>query len=216
MIDDFTVERIIIIAAPSCCGKSRFVSQLRDGNLPTIAERLKMGDVSDWEFKDSFYANDAMISELKQSGGKSLILHWTIPHPSLKLSIRNLLLANGYDKKARLKLIGMARDITVLTLVADPDALVERVGFRKKRVLELRSVGRDSLRVHLKKLRHLRSLAATFQNTDKLVSMYDKWFAFCEQFNVSEYYLVDVNEDPDLKPRDSWKNYVTRWRLPNT
>lgn len=173
-----------------------------------------MGNVSGWEYRDSYYANNAMLSEVSRHGIKRLILHWTIPHPSLKLTVRNLLLRNAYDKKARLALIGMAKNVTCLTLVANPDKLIERVRLREKRVKELRAEGRDSQIKYRQKLGYVKALIATYNEIERVVPMYDRWFAFCEQMCVTQHYLVDVNADPFLTSLSSWRDFVTRWEMP--
>lgn len=209
------MERLVIIAAPSCCGKTSFVHQLRNGELAHIAETLQMGDIRNWEYRDAFFANTAMIAELRQSQTKRMILHWTIPHPSIKIKIRNLLLRNSYDKKSRLALIKMAEDLTCLTLVANPNKLIERAGLRKKRVDELLLEKRDSLLTHRRKTKHVRKLIANYSDIEKIVPMYNRWFAFCEQMEVKEHYLVDVNVAPLLVPKKKWGDVVASWRAPS-
>ena len=169
-----------------------------------------MGDVNHWEYKDAFFANSAMISDLSRRQSKWMILHRTIPHPSIKLKIRNLLLGNVYDKRARLELIRMAKNITCLTLIANPDKLIERVGLREKRVNELRVEGRDSLVTHQRKIRDIRALIAAYSDIERVIPMYDKWFAFCEQMGVNQHYLVDVNAEPVLASMNSWGNFFPK------
>lgn len=177
--------------------------------MESVARQLQMGDVDSWDYKDAFFASQKMITELACS--ERVILHWTVPHPSLKLKIRNLLLMKSYDKEVRLALIRMAERKTCVTLVADPDKLIERVRLREKRVRELRAEGRDSLTKYRRKIRDIRTLAAIYSDKSRLLPMYEQWFAFCEKMGVDQHYLADVNDSPVLTSIDDWGQFVTKW-----
>lgn len=199
------VQRLVLIAAPSCCGKTTFVGQLRRGELETIQKRIRIDDFTSWLYRD-IYLHEREILELEKSKRCNLILHYTIPYPALKYIFRN-----GYDKKERLAIIRGANEIVFLTLYASPPTLLRRIGLRRQRVVERRRQGLVPIHKYLRTMRTLKRLENIYANPNKLIPMYHNWFIHCSKINFKFHYLVNVEGSPHLEELSTWQNITNMW-----
>ncbi|MEM7208547.1 MAG: hypothetical protein AAF434_12050 [Pseudomonadota bacterium] len=187
----------IVIAAPSCCGKTYFSDSLKSDALPEFNEILHIDTFQDWDYKDAFYLDSDSSNELIDASDLRLILHWTIVRPTLKIFLRNVFHNVSYEKKSRADLL-RSKKSTVLTLIASPTALADRVALRKKRSQELLEEGRRSRYKHLIYQFKLNSIHRFYRNTEQLARMYDRWNHFCIEQGVHHNYLIDVTSEPKL------------------
>lgn len=209
------IDRLIIVGAPSCCGKSMFIRRLLNGELDVIAAQLNMGDVESWAYKDTFYVDKAYTRKLLQSPVDKLVLHWTIPHPSLKLMLRNIALMYSYDKQERIELLNVARRIEILTLYASPDILRDRVDLRHRKIIKKQTLSDASLMNHINKYWScwgIKNIYNVYSDTNKLIKMYDRWFEFCNHYNSAAKYLVNVLDyEPIIEPISEWESIKNNW-----
>lgn len=210
-----SIDRLIVIAAPSCCGKTTFINNLMNGELSSISEVLGMGDVASWEFKDAFFVDKEYTDMLLKRGVSKMLLHWTIPHPSPKLFIRNLMLLNAYDKKERLDILDAAKQIDILTLYAPLNVLRTRVQLRYQRIVEKQQEKQknfNSLVMKTKSKWNIDRLYKVYSDPAKLVGMYSRWFDFCGRYDSSGNYLINVEScQPTIAPVSDWSMIRDGW-----
>lgn len=204
------VQRLILVAAPSCCGKTTFVEQLRRGELEAIQTRVGVNDLTNWLYRD-IYLHEKEILELEKSQQFNLILHYTIPYPSLKYIFRI-----GYDKKERLAIIQGANEILFLTLYANPSTLSHRIELRRQRVNERRRQGLVPIHKYTRTMRTLKRLEDIYANPNKLIQMYFNWFKQCSCLKPKFHFLVNVEDSPQLEELSTWKHTTNKWLASKT
>jgi hypothetical protein len=198
------LDRLIVVAAPSCCGKSTLIDGIRNNRYPAVTAQLRTSESDTWTYEDAFYVDKAFLRDLESSPARNMVLHWTIPRPGLKLKMRRLLTLNAYDRKERLTLLNNANDVTVLTLYATGPELQRRVAERYERVLARRSSGQDGFLKSARKRRNMCSLREFYSNMDSVVSIYDDWLRFCDAQAVDASFLVKSDADAELVPATEW------------
>ncbi len=205
------IDNMVIVAGPSCCGKTRFVSELRKGKLTSIEQRLELGKAESWRYIDTFYSSPDVVRELMESTVEVALVHWTVLHPSMKQRLRKVLLNQAYERKHRLDLIRIARRVTCLSLYADPTELIRRTLLRGDKISEFYENGRDSVFTYWRKRRHLAGLRSAYAHPTKLVEMYLGWFRFCANMGVDRSWLVNTTDAPELESQENWPNVVANW-----
>ncbi|MEN8131323.1 MAG: hypothetical protein ABFS45_14245 [Pseudomonadota bacterium] len=199
------VKRLIIVAAPSCCGKSTFINQLMQGELEHVEEQLGTKSIHNWIFRDIFL-HEEEIFNLENPDQLHLILHYTIPYPAIKYLLRP-----GYDKKGRLTILKASDDIIFMTLYASPDTLLHRIELRRKRVNERREQGKVLTHKYDRTMRTLKRLETIYANPTKLGLMYNRWFEFCHNIDLKGHYLVNVDQVPRLGSISKWPQITDKW-----
>jgi hypothetical protein len=205
------IDRILLVAAPSCCGKSTFIRSLVAGEHPDIAETFQLGDPKEWLVADAFYFSPRAVDWIDEHSDGRSIVHWTIPRPGLKLALRNLWLRNAYDRQERLAVLEAAKSVSVLTLFDSAENLTRHVQFRRDRISERRQSGEDPLTMYLSKSWDIRSLADLYSDLANLVPMYDRWFEFCADLAPGDRFMVDLSAGHSLIPADEWSTVRSRW-----
>lgn len=205
------LDHLIVVAGPSCCGKSTFIDKLRNRELPDITSALGINDSSDWIYKDAYYLNARLLKDIAQSPERNLVLHWTIPSPGIKLLLRDISLHFAHDKKARLRILQSAKRLTVLTLYTSRAIFLKRVNARRMRIMARRDGGMDSQLKYLVKMRHTRLMDRIYSDTNNLASMYNRWFRLCSSFNVDAMHLVRLEDYSTLEPADQWPVITDQW-----
>ena len=199
------LKQLIIVAAPSCCGKSTFINQLTNGKIHHIEESLEIKDIGQWDFKDIYLHEDEILN-IKNPQQANMILHYTIPYPALKYVFRI-----GYDKRQRLNILQASHNITILTLYARPSTLLHRIGLRRKRIDERRLQGNVPIHKYMRSMRTLRRLEIIYANPIQFISMYHRWLEQCKNFNLRTHFLVNVEHLPQLKTVSMWPNIADEW-----
>jgi len=199
------VKRLVIIAAPSCCGKSTFVNQLIKRELPQIEKSIGIDDASAWTYKDIWLHENELVTQTNTSD-LDLMLHYTLPHPALKFILRR-----GYDKKVRLSILQASDNITLLTLFATPSTLVKRIQLRRERIFEKKKTTRQKPLKTIKALRTLNRLHRIYSNPDKLTALYQNWFDVCSEFSINNHFLVNVEQSAELLPFTKWPEVSHSW-----
>ncbi len=198
------VKRLILVAAPSCCGKTTFIEQLKEGKLNGVEKQIGVNDFNNWLYRD-IYLHEKEVLELENSQHFDLILHYTIPYPALKYIFRN-----GYDRKARLTIMQGADEITFLTLYADTPTLLHRIELRRQRVKNRHRQGIVPIYKYQRTMRTLRRLEKIYATPDKLISMYRNWFDHCSKINLKYHFLIDVENTPRLETLSKWPHIKKR------
>lgn len=195
-------KRLILVAAPSCCGKTTFIQQLRGGKLESIEKHIELNNLNSWLYRD-IYLHEKEILELESVQQCDLILHYTIPYPALKYIFRN-----GYDKKERLTIIRGADEIVYLTLFASPPTLLNRIELRRQRVKERRQQGMVPIHKYTKTMRTLKRLEKIYGNPNKLTTMYRDWINYCSNIDLKGHFFIDVEDSPRLEEFAKWPHII--------
>ena len=188
----------MLIAGPSCVGKTTFVKKLRSGELSEVTQALDLAPLTDWQYRDAYYADEAMSQELTKQSVDKLFLHWTVAYPSLKVSLRRFLAGGSYEKAARLKLLQNVTRIDCLLLRAMPERLLERVKMREEVVRARRAARKDSYWLFREKMANVRALENLYADSARLEALYQEWVVFCQSIPVSSIYEVDVSGNPSM------------------
>ena len=205
------LDRLIVVAAPSCCGKSTFINEIRNNGLQGLARELQICDTKSWAYDDAFYIDAKFLRNTERSPTKNMVIHWTIPRPTAKLAFRNLLTLNAYDKKERVEFLRKSHEVTILTLFTSQNDLVQRVQSRCEHVRQRRLVGTDSYLNFARKRWNMWKLGRFYSNTRNLTSLYERWFGFCQTLNVRASYLVDIQGDATLVSTAKWPEIRADW-----
>lgn len=183
--------RIIVLAGPSCCGKTTLLRQLLRGQACEVAECCALGNPADWMVGDVWLSEDALHEAVTSNPDSQYILHYTIPYPSLKYAFR------GYDKSKRLATLFAAPDVRIITLLAEGSNLVERVDLRRARQRERFEEGRISRINYLNGLWKLGKRRRMYEDDEYVRRMYERWAAYVEGTHA-RHFVVDVNGAPVL------------------
>lgn len=169
-------KRVIIIAGPSCAGKTTLVKALRQGNLPGLQNQLRVSDPDGWLF-----CRARKMHDFTDCAGRNLVLHYDI----LRRMGADL---PSFDADEVLGFMTRAGDITVITLWEKADVLLERC--RRRQWTNLHNLRKGRFTYYLAKRRKLSEKYALFQNPDALRRLYDRWFEFCSTLPISAHHVI--------------------------
>lgn len=208
------IERLIIVAGPTCCGKTRLINYLRAGKLKEIQKKLEIENFQAWSFQDAYYLNYKKLNELLEVPELKLLMHWTIPLPRILIFLRNIALFGSYDRRARIRLLKSVKYIDILTLFADAASLTKRVNLRKEIVLK--EVKKSKI-FYLKKkykLYNKQVVEKFYSDPKRYLGIYKKWFNYLEKnLKINNHYLVELNDEPILRKIEEWPEIVKNWNL---
>jgi hypothetical protein len=185
------IDRLIVVAGPKGVGKSQFIESLRRDSLPELAEALKMGDPSSWQYRDGVDLQDVDSRErVRESPIERLVLHYEITGPWNRRYY-----ASNYQEDRPLEILDFSNDITVVTLWAPCDVLLERFLVRNPRFqnrwLWLRHLYWHGF--------HVMKLDADFRplyrDPELLLRIFSEWLAFCQSRSAMQHWLVDSSDE---------------------
>ena len=192
------VNRLVIIAGPSCSGKSWFLGKIKNGKIPWWSDELKLDDFSSCSVTDGNQLRQ--ISESEPTVDRMLLHHTISVWPSrpkldrVRDPAENSRRLLRYESGESIS----AKEISVLTLVASSRTLVQRVRRRQLRKVVL-GVTRLSLK-HFQGLKGLNRRRRLYSDTTRLRSIYDQWLESSGNFDAKAEWLVDVEAEPRLRP----------------
>ena len=96
------VDKMIVIAAPSCCGKSAFIEKLNGGEEKLSLHRVQVRKLDCWMFVN---ANE--VSQIKDERVPQMFLHYAIP----SLPLTSGLLGDIADDRGVPALIGLGLEL---------------------------------------------------------------------------------------------------------
>ena len=189
------VDDLILVAAPSCCGKTRFLEHLLSGRLNDLAAELNIGGALD--SYESIVANQVETLNGKQL--PRLIYHYALPTIALNDgSIGEL------RSESRLSIVPSARNVNVITLIARPGVLTGRLALRVKsnRRLMFRKPSK-----YLSERRRLARLRDLYGDPGRIAVAYRAWFDYTQGLeNLQHESLIDANDAYKLLPVDEWRS----------
>ncbi len=184
-------DQLLIIAGPTCAGKSTLIERLREGNLPSISETLHIEHPSRWKTITAINMESYSAPDIDR-----LILHYDIVY-RLR-SIRH------YGEDSALSVIASPNLIKIVTLWATAEILISRLKARRIQVIRESLISMRPFRIYgaLHRWRIISSLLFKLNNNpDYLESVYNNWFDYCEEIKAESHLLINCSEkDPVLHP----------------
>jgi hypothetical protein len=204
-----SADRLLLVAGPSCSGKSTLIQQLCSGELPQIAAQLRLGDPAAWH---CVLPQD--VAAIDGTRLPQVILHYDF--------LRSWTGAGtpAYQEDGVLRVAGSAAEVRLVTLWVPPDELRRRMVERRSAFTgallrgrpwdseTLRTSGRNvgpppdrrrSLRKTLAIVRELRRLHAkvrSYRRPGELEALYEGWIAFWQTPRQVEHWILDGAADP--------------------
>jgi hypothetical protein len=188
------VGELILLAAPSCCGKSYFLDQLYEGRLHDLVQRMALD-----EQIDSYVA--VIPKELEDYRGAyvpRMILHFAIP--TIALVDRSL---KSLEDEPRLEVVKSAERVTVITLLASANVLASRLRSRQRanRKLIYRNLSK-----YLSERRKMARLKQIYGAPDEVVVAYEAWFNYVDSLaNATKSWLVTAQSDYEAFEPNEWE-----------
>jgi hypothetical protein len=183
-----SVNQLIIIGGPSGAGKTTLIKNLQQGGYPQLCEQLGITAPSSWPVLG---ATDTI--ELREPMMEKLIVHYDV--------YKQFVEDDGFNHLS--ELVANAGSITILTLCVPPKILVRRNVFKFfsklrsflkpgqfKRERDARIEYSASLRQQMKKI--WGKIKAYREGHS--VFLYDRWFAFFSQRDVTAHWVLDYSK----------------------
>ena len=205
------IERLLLVAAPSCCGKSTFIRGLRSGELADWAATLDFRERDGWLFKDAWYLDPQYLDRIREAPESNMVLHWTIPRPSIKLAIRDAFTGGRYDKADRIEFVRSAGQLSIVTLLNSREFLLRGVASRLETAAKRRRSGKSSHLTYLRQRWNMARLRALYANMANLVPMYDRWFEFCNSLEPESHEIIRLDENFSRLSLDDWSTLRLTW-----
>jgi len=191
------LDRVIVIAGPSCVGKSTLIDALRRGEHPRLAAALGLHDPKAWVFQNARRTARAAI----ETAARNLVLHYDIVRPAMEPSIA------GYADDPGLAPMLEARELCVCTIWGKGDLLRARAAFKSRRRARIDSTALHSPRQWWLRNRRMSTLRSWYRNDVFVLGLYDQWFAFVGSVSPGARQLI-VNA---LEP-ESIATPIAHWR----
>lgn len=181
-----SVNRLIVVAAPSCCGKTVFLGQLAGGAMPEVAAAIGIDDVAQWHICDANW-----LPQIQHEQIDSLILAYAIPANDV---ISGLVDVPSND--SRLGIVSVAREVAFVTLLASSRALTSRLRDRHRA-----SIRRFFLnpRKFARTREMLKRLLPVYSSPAQLREIYDWWFRFTATVPNRGHWVVNADENYVLR-----------------
>ena len=208
-----SIDRLIVIAAPSCCGKSVFIAHLASGSIPQIAASIGVDDVPGWTISDAMF-----LARIPEEHLARLIVAYAIP-------VHEIVSGRFVDPSSdrRLDIVSRARETVFVTLLASSASLSSRLRQREHQNL---------MRIFLnprhffKARRHTERLKPIYRDPLKLQTAYDWWFQYVASTPSKNAWVINADEQFELRGvfkrmvsapnRGTWvANAVARYELHN-
>jgi hypothetical protein len=232
------IDRLLLIAGPSCSGKSTFIADLGAGRLPRVARQLDLGagigdgtgELGGWQV---LLARD--LPRLADARLERVILHYDFLQ---SWSPRRIPI---YAEEGSLRILRAAAEITLVTLWAPAGVLEGRIAARRKTFVGSllsgkpwnsetlqnqsrslddgappeRSLPRALLAIH-RELRRLGAKRRLYRRPRALRHLYEEWISFCSQSVSARNWILDTTWDTTRGPAEllPWSSWTHLSRFP--
>lgn len=217
------VNRLVVVAGPTCSGKSTFIKELLEGNHPIIADQMQIGQASAWECVS---ANRLRASNRIRNIDR-LILHYdfvtpwaaglqSIPHGETFRLLRSTeqvtfltIWVNPEDlrKRIRLEMTEQQKKLNawgVNRIIMDTVADTFSMGLKKW--LKKTVAGKYKLAFLEARLTKHQRAESLYAEPARLILHYDRWFDFCESYGAKAHWVLDCSEQlAKLNPVAEWR-----------
>lgn len=164
------VDKLLIVAGPSCSGKTRVIETMRQGACAGLSAQLGITRPASWT-----YAETWKLKDIRKPALPRLMVHFDLcVHYSAKIGFRHIRRLTNNCKQA-----------TVVTVCASTETLRKR---NNARFFSLARVDRTVFQRLLRILKRRRMYQTGFSSF-----AYGKWFDFLEGFPDVDHWLLDGN-----------------------
>lgn len=171
------VGHLIVIAGPSCSGKSTLIAALQRGELPELQKALEIEDPLDWA-----YVHALGLPQLSGMYAEKLVLHYDFKAQQSP---------NGYRFLAGL--LRNSDNAVFLTLQVKSEVLMKRNWSRLILVMGIFiRRPRDPLRL-ARRLRNLARRHLLYRNPHAVTDLYGRWFGFCSACGDHMHWVLDAS-----------------------
>lgn len=179
------LDRAIVIAGPSCVGKSTLIDRLRHGELPALAAALQLGDPERWVYLTA--RRSARMAAVADAHG--LVLHYDILRPLMERRVRSF----GEDPGLVVALT--SPQLCLCTMWGDADLLRRHAAIKCARRATEESIG-VSAPVHWwMRNRRMRTIRARYRDDDYIHGRYEQWLRFARSIErPHEHLVVDASD----------------------
>ena len=199
VLDMNRIKRLIIIAGPSCVGKTRLVGRLREEETSSLRTLLNLDQISSWEF-----SSIGKLKEVSSLSASQVVLQYDLH----RLWLHN---CREYENDKALGILDTVADIAFLTMWESPAVLLQRCNQRIRRTILTKLFRPRRLRKALHKLRRLRKKRYFYENPSELWRQYSKWFDFCGKYDANVHWTVRGTALTDLVQLDDTPSDVPFW-----
>ena len=183
------VKQLIIVAGPSCVGKTTLVKRIQEGGATSLSEQLGIDDPYSWN-----YVEAAQLSKVSESFVERMIVLYGI-----KPYFREV-------NESVLGILNTSDELTILTLFAPAQVLLQRMKRRDfPRLLSLISRGR--FRKSLSLLWRIRRRRQVYVDQRELLLLFDKWIEFCDTLGAKSHWVMNTTGiDQKLVSSSLWQD----------
>ena len=186
--DKRQIGHLLVVSGPTSAGKKTLMRKLLANELPALAERLGTADSSIWG--EPFNAQKNFIPT--EPVREHMILHQDFMRPFLRSAI-------SHERDEGNDILGTARRITFITVWAEPDKLAKQI--TKAEIEPFQARGK-------KPRRHLR-IREVYEDGDKVLEHYERWFAFTEG-KSTDHIVVSPHDGFSMHSIEEWRDLVSR------
>jgi hypothetical protein len=178
------VEKLVVFAGPSGIGKTFMVERLGHAPFAELSKQLGITEPGLWD--------DAWGKELHETPDLE-VERLIFPYDLARLWKRKY--RSGYSEDPLLKVLSTSKEITVATLWARPEIILERFLERQRRKAhDTRHKSRAIMRM-LYRRAFPREVTKLYRNPADLPFLYREWIRFCRDFSLEAHWLVDATSD---------------------
>jgi hypothetical protein len=174
------IERLIIIGAPSCAGKSYLIEKIQQGACPHLCAKLGITNTFSWRY---VVARD--LKHLRQQTIERLVVHYDL--------YAQYSHDNGF--KHLEELILNSDRIIILTLMVEEKLLIIRTKLRLRKLMSDLIRSREMTR-SVKILKRIIRLLKKRKFYKRGLSrfLYERWFDYLSQSHITTHCLLNSNE----------------------
>lgn len=186
------IEELVLIAGPSCCGKSYLLDRLRQDKRGQLASSLGLtAPIDSYEIVTA-----KQLAKYEGRHTSRMILHVAIRPSSADDE------AGGGPEYEKLDAVAAAQHVRGITMIVSQKVLLSRLNMRIKasRKLTLRNVLK-----HSSISRRFKKLEKVYSDSAAIVAAYDAWFSYLASLsNLAGSILVSAESDYGVQDGDDW------------
>lgn len=183
---------LVLLAGPSCCGKSHFLEHVSGGHSDHVLKAALSAHYSSYRTltpKELPSLGDELIP--------GMILHLALPIiPLVEGSLRQV------SDDNRLQLVKSSERVTAITMLASRGVLMSRLRKRERAGLKQLFRGISQYRaVH----RRLSKLKEIYGSSAGLIAVYEAWFHYLQSLdNLDAEWLLTCDDQYELLEPSEW------------
>ncbi len=174
------IVQLIVIAAPSCAGKSYLINKIKKGECSHLCEQIGIDDPSLWH-----YTHLKKLMYMRQPIIERLVVHYDLS--------ANYLQYNNFNNLN--ELINKSGRVVTLTLNVSQELLIKRNYLRlRKSIFHLMVKKGITQRIDvLKRIERLLKIRKYYKRELSYL-MYEKWSKYIFQSNINNHWQLDYNK----------------------